>query len=169
MFSGKARKVKTLCIWKSLLFSMNKCNSMWRQSWTCNHDQGRLTHPSEDQNEGIKGHSYLIHLSHPQTSVLLFLPCSGGTRNFFVGGGHRGGKMRFWGGKNPKICRKWLILAIFFFWLGGKVGGGRASDWGHLPPMPSWCRHCSLEFLKTWELKNFHVLWHPYIVEKKRG
>ena len=36
-------------------------------------------------------------------------------------GGHRGGKMRIWGGKNVKISWKWLILAVFFF------GGGK---WG---------------------------------------
>ena len=51
--------------------------------------------------------------------------------------------MRFWEGKNPKICQKWLILTIF---LGGGGGGGkwrgRASDggWGafahHAPLMP---------------------------------
>ena len=58
---------------------------------------------------------------------------------FFVGG-HLGGKMRFWGGKNPKICQKWLILTIFFFW-GGQVGG-RASNWR--PPCPPWCRHWKL-------------------------
>ena len=53
----------------------------------------------------------------------------------FLWGGHRGGKMRFWGGKNPKICWKWLILAIFSFWW-GKVGG-RSSDWvGQMPPCP---------------------------------
>ena len=54
---------------------------------------------------------------------------SGGTRNF-LWGGHRGGKMWFWGGKNPKTCRKWLILAIFSSDRGGQVGaepptGGR--------------------------------------------
>ena len=30
--------------------------------------------------------------------------------------------MLFRGAKNPKICWKWLILAIFFFWLEGKWG-----------------------------------------------
>ena len=53
------------------------------------------------------------------------------------------GQMRFWAGKNSKICRKLLILAIFFFWLG--ASGGRASDWGKMPPCsPPWCRHCIL-------------------------
>ena len=41
-------------------------------------------------------------------------------------GGIKGAKMRFCGGKNLKIGWKWLILTIFFFWLG--ENGGRASD-----------------------------------------
>ena len=44
-------------------------------------------------------------------------------QNFFLGGVHRGGKMRFWGGKYPKICHKWLILAIFSSDRGGASGG----------------------------------------------
>ena len=66
---------------------------------------------------------------------------SGGTRIFC--GGHRGGKMRFWGGKNPKICRKWLILAIFFFWLGESGGQSLWLGGGQMPrcPPPPWCRH----------------------------
>ena len=59
---------------------------------------------------------------------------------FFFCGGHRGGKMWFWGGKNPKICRKWLILAIFFFWLGGQAGGQSFWRGGANAPMPPWCR-----------------------------
>ena len=60
---------------------------------------------------------------------------SGGTRNFFVGG-HRGGKMQFWGGKNPNICQKWLILTIFFLLTGGVSGGAEPPTGGHFPPMP---------------------------------
>ena len=62
--------------------------------------------------------------------------CSGGTRIFCGGGGgHRGGKMRFWGSKNQKICQKWLILAIFPFWLGGGMWGAEPPVGGQMPPM----------------------------------
>ena len=54
----------------------------------------------------------------------------------FFCGGHRGGKMRFWGGKNPKICRKWLMLAIFFFWRGASGGGAEPPTGGAFPPPP---------------------------------
>ena len=43
------------------------------------------------------------------------------------------GKMHFWGGKNPKICWKWLIFAIFFFKWGWGIregSGGTASNGG---------------------------------------
>ena len=70
-----------------------------------------------------------------EKKVWFLILASGGTRNFFFCGGHRGGKMWFWGGKKSKICRKWLILAIFFFWLGGKWGAEPPTG-GHLPPMP---------------------------------
>ena len=54
-------------------------------------------------------------------------------QNFLLGAPR--GKMQFWGGKNPKICRKWLILAIFSSdW--GKWGEGRASDLWANAPMP---------------------------------
>ena len=51
---------------------------------------------------------------------------------------HWGDKMRFWGGKNPKICRKWLIFA--FFSSNWRESGGRASDRGegntpYAPPL----------------------------------
>ena len=50
--------------------------------------------------------------------------------------GHRGGKMHFWGSKNPKNCQKLLILALFFlFWLGAACVGGRASDGGTNAPL----------------------------------
>ena len=69
--------------------------------------------------------------------------CSGGTRIFLWGGGHRGGKMRFWGSKNQKICQKWLILAIFPFWLGGHVGAEPPMGGGaNAPHGPPWCHHC---------------------------
>ena len=67
-----------------------------------------------------------------------------GTRNFWRGASR--GKLRFWGGKNPKICRKWLILAIFSS-DGGQVGGGGAEPlmggckWSM--PLHPWCCHCS--------------------------
>ena len=88
---------------------------------------------------------------------------SGGTRIFC--GGIEGGKMRFWGGKNPKICRKWLILAFFFLLSGGGHRGGQnvilrgqksknlpeMTDFGHFFPSewggqvgaegPPWCHH----------------------------
>ena len=35
---------------------------------------------------------------------LFFDGVSGGTRIFFLGGGHRGGKMRFWGAKIKKFA-----------------------------------------------------------------
>ena len=57
----------------------------------------------------------------------------------FFCGGHRGGKMRFWGGKNPKICRKWLILTIFSSDWG--ASGGQSLQGGQMPPCPPWCRH----------------------------
>ena len=66
----------------------------------------------------------------------LLVPPLGGTRNFFVGASR--GKMRFWGGKNPKICQELilLILAIYFFWRGkvqSLTGGGGNSP---MPPPP---------------------------------
>ena len=76
-------------------------------------------------------------LSSPQKHIKVGpIISSGGTRFFFFFcGGHRGGKMRFWGGKNPKSCRKWLILAIFSS-DGEGASGGRASNWGAFPPWP---------------------------------
>ena len=76
-----------------------------------------------------------IHKRRPKTNL------QRRHQNIFVG--HRGGKIRFWGGKNSKKCRKWLILAIFFLLAGGGVaepstgGGGRAFNWGGAnPPCP---------------------------------
>ena len=37
-------------------------------------------------------------------------------------------KMHFSGEKYPKICQKWLIFAMFFFWLG--MSKWRQSFWG---------------------------------------
>ena len=54
----------------------------------------------------------------------------------FFCGGHRGGKMWFWGGKKSKICRTWLILAIFFFWLGSKWGGQSLRRGAFAPHTP---------------------------------
>ena len=70
-----------------------------------------------------------------------YLACSGGTR-FFVGASR--GKMRFWGGKYPKICQKLLILAIFFFWRGEEVGRASNGGGGKSP----WRRHCYLVLSK---------------------
>ena len=50
--------------------------------------------------------------------------------------GHRGGKKQFWGGKNQKICKKWLILATFSFWLGGMWGQSLRLGGGANAPMP---------------------------------
>ena len=67
---------------------------------------------------------------------------SGGTRIFC--GGIEGEKWDSEGANIQKICRKWLILAIFFFWR----GGGGASEGkqnlrlrGGNVPMPPWYRH----------------------------
>ena len=54
---------------------------------------------------------------------------------FSVGEGHWGGKMYFWGGKYPQICKKWLNFAFFFWWGGRHVGG----KWQEEPP--PWCHH----------------------------
>ena len=59
---------------------------------------------------------------------------SGDTRIFC--GGHRGGKMRFWWGKNQKICPKLLILAIFSFWWGRQGGAEPLTGGGANAPMP---------------------------------
>ena len=64
---------------------------------------------------------------------------------FFVGG---------IGGKNPKICRKWPILAIIFFWRGGGQVGDRASDWGANAP------HAPLD--ATTGTKKY-VEWTPWV------
>ena len=69
-------------------------------------------------------------------------------------GEHRGGKMRFWGGKNPK-------MAYFghFSSDGGQVGG-RASDWGeNAPHAPTpWCRHCVNQKWLNWLFAFFQVV-----------
>ena len=77
---------------------------------------------------------------HPRTQVDVR---SGGTRIFVcvcVGGGHRGGKMQFWGNKNPKICRKRRILAFFSSDGGGGKWGKNLRRGGgicpHAPLMP---------------------------------
>ena len=51
-------------------------------------------------------------------------------------GRHRGGKMRFWRGKNPKICRKWLILAILSSNGGGEWGKSLRLGGGKCPYAP---------------------------------
>ena len=60
----------------------------------------------------------------------------GGTKNFLWGASR--GQNTFLRGKNSKICRKWLILTILFSSSDGGGGGGgqggRASDWGKMPP-----------------------------------
>ena len=97
----------------------------------------------------------------------VFLECvdSVATPEFFCRG-HRRGKMWFWGGKNSKFCRKWLIWAIF-----SSDGGG--GKWGTEPPTggggmphapPPWCRHCvdseSFNVSLAWFTSvNFVVLW----------
>ena len=61
--------------------------------------------------------------------------------------GHRGGKMHFWGSKNPKNCQKLLIFGTFFYF------GWARHVWGEEPPtggqMPPWCRH--------WIYDLFHI------------
>ena len=63
--------------------------------------------------------------------------------------GHWGDKMHFWGGKNTKICRKWLIL-VFFLLTGGKwrfraFDGGGGGECLSCSP---WCRRCILMSMK---------------------
>ena len=43
-------------------------------------------------------------------------------------------------GKNQKICRKWLFLAIFSLWLGLGASGGKSIRLGE--NAHPWCRHC---------------------------
>ena len=74
-------------------------------------------------------------LSFSESKVVFCHIGSCGTR--FFCGGQWGGKMRFWGGKNPKNYKNgWFWL--FFLLTGGKWGGGRASDGGggQMPPCP---------------------------------
>ena len=52
-------------------------------------------------------------------------------------GGYRGGKMRLWGGKNPKNCPKWLILTIFSSDGGGGKWGGKSLQLGGGANAPS--------------------------------
>ena len=54
-------------------------------------------------------------------------------KKIFVG--YRGGKMRLWGGKNPKNCQKWLILTIFFLLTGGGASGEEPPRGGQMPPL----------------------------------
>ena len=54
----------------------------------------------------------------------------------FFCGGHRGGKMRFWGGKNQKRCLQRLILSNFPLWGGGKWRGAEPPTGGKSPMPP---------------------------------
>ena len=71
---------------------------------------------------------------------------SGNTRNFFVGS-IEGAKHDSEGAKIQKFAENgWfctLILAIFFFWLGGGASGGAEAPTGggQIPSCPPWCRH----------------------------
>ena len=47
--------------------------------------------------------------------------------DFFLGGGHRGFKVCFWGDTNLKICQKWLIFAFLKL----EMGGVRGRKWRH--------------------------------------
>ena len=73
-------------------------------------------------------------------------------------GGSRG-KMRFCGGKNPKAYQKWLILAIFFFWLGeswqvGEEPPTRGGGMPHAPlPLDAPSGLKFLHTLLTWDIK----------------
>ena len=58
----------------------------------------------------------------------------------FCRGGHWGGIMHFWGDKNQKNCRKWLMFAFFSF---NGVRGAEPPTGGKCPP---WCCHCLLPF-----------------------
>ena len=83
----------------------------------------------------------LVELSLPLDleSCFLFLtsltltPVQWRDQNFFRGGIE--GKMRFWGGKNPKICQKWLSWTFFSSDWG--ASGGQSLRWGgEKCPMP---------------------------------
>ena len=49
---------------------------------------------------------------------------------YFWGGGALRDKMHFWGGKNPKICRKLLIFYHSYLLMGG---GGQSHWLGQIP------------------------------------
>ena len=81
---------------------------------------------------------------HVTLSSYICTSSSGGTRNFFCGGGGiEGAKCISEGGKNPKNCQNWLILTIYFLLTGGKWGGGQSlQQGGSNSPCPPWCCHC---------------------------
>ena len=59
--------------------------------------------------------------------------CQWRHQKFFCGGASRG-QNSILKGQNPKICRKWLILAIFFSDWGGKWGGAESPTGAFAPP-----------------------------------
>ena len=84
--------------------------------------------------------AWLRYLLEPKRSVISARACSGGTRNF-LWLGIEGTNCLSEGAKIKKNCRKWLIFAIFPFWL-GESGGQSLGGGGQIPLMPPWCRHC---------------------------
>ena len=56
-------------------------------------------------------------------------------QKIFCGGASRG-QNAILRGQESKNLPKMADFGHFFLLTGGQVGGGRASDWGHLPPMP---------------------------------
>ena len=86
---------------------------------------------------------------------------SGSTdQNCFLFVGHQG-EMYFWGGKNPEICRKWMILYFIFpadwkvcVWGGGPPTGGTNASYPPLvglPPLPI------IPFSLKWKDWNFNL------------
>ena len=66
-------------------------------------------------------------------SITYFIS-SGGTRIFLWG--IEGAKCVSEGAKNKKECQKWLIFAIFFFWLEGQVGAESPTGGANVPSRP---------------------------------
>ena len=83
------------------------------------------------------------------TSVL----SSGGTRNF----GGIEGQNAILRGKNPKICRKWLILDIFSSDGGGGVGAEPLTG-GNAPYANPWCRHWFFRDFSHGQMKKKIIL-----------
>ena len=100
--------------------------------------------------------------------------------------------MSFWGGKNQKLCRKWLIFdksifaIVFFFWGGGSLlekispcppWGLLCPSWHYsgtprLPPIPIYTKiHLmwSLRLNHTLKSGIFPKFYELYMYEKSGG